>query len=292
MLPATMIEIGKFNTLNIVAVNATNIHLGESNSDAVVAVLSKADAPTSCTVGDALTVFVYAAGAGTLSATLATPYAQVDEVAWLKVKEVNNVGAFLDWGLAKDVLLPYGEQTTKVAVGQDCLVKLFLDASNRVAASMVLDNFIQQQAFYFKAGEQVELMIADATDLGRKAIVNNEFWGVLYKDEIFCPLQKGQKISGYIKKIRADNKLDLSLQVAKYGTKVESVRHQILLELSAQQGVISLNDKSHPDAIYKAFGVSKKVFKQAIGGLYKQRVITLDKSGIRLLDTRIDGGKQ
>lgn len=277
-----MLKIGKFNKLKIIRQYAKDIYL--DGGDSVEVVLVKADAPRQCNIGDELNVFVYGDLKEGFQATLQIPFAQVDDVAWLKVKEVNDTGAFLDWGLTKDLLLPYGEQTQKVVVGRSCLVKLFLDESNRIAASMLLDDFIQEEAFYFKQGEKVDLVIADETDLGRKAIVNNEFWGVLYQNEIFQKLRKGQKTTGYIKKVREDNKLDLVLQVAKYGDKVDTVTEKILAKLESQGGVILINDKSHPDDIYRAFGVSKKVFKQSIGGLYKKRIIAIDKAGIRLLD--------
>jgi predicted RNA-binding protein (virulence factor B family) len=277
-----MLKIGKFNKLKIIRQYAKDIYLDGGGS--VEVVLVKTDAPRQCNIGDELNVFVYGDLKEGFQATLQIPFAQVDDVAWLKVKEVNDTGAFLDWGLAKDLLLPYGEQTQKVVVGRSCLVKLFLDENNRIAASMLLDDFIQEEAFYFKQGEKVDLVIADETDLGRKAIVNNEFWGVLYQNEIFQKLRKGQKTTGYIKKVREDNKLDLVLQVAKYGDKVDTVTEKILAKLESQGGVILINDKSHPDDIYRAFGVSKKVFKQSIGGLYKKRIIAIDKAGIRLLD--------
>jgi len=277
-----MLKIGKFNKLKIIRQYAKDIYL--DGGDSVEVVLVKTDAPRQCNIGDELNVFVYGDLKEGFQATLQIPFAQVDDVAWLKVKEVNDTGAFLDWGLAKDLLLPYGEQTQKVVVGRSCLVKLFLDENNRIAASMLLDDFIQEEAFYFKQGEKVDLVIADETDLGRKAIVNNEFWGVLYQNEIFQKLRKGQKTTGYIKKVREDNKLDLVLQVAKYGDKVDTVTEKILAKLESQGGVILINDKSHPDDIYRAFGVSKKVFKQSIGGLYKKRIIAIDKAGIRLLD--------
>lgn len=277
-----MLKIGKFNKLKIIRQYAKDIYL--DGGDSIEVVLVKTDAPRQCNIGDELNVFVYGDLKEGFQATLQIPFAQVDDVAWLTVKEVNDTGAFLDWGLAKDLLLPYGEQTQKVVVGRSCLVKLFLDENNRIAASMLLDDFIQEEAFYFKQGEKVDLVIADETDLGRKAIVNNEFWGVLYQNEIFQKLRKGQKTTGYIKKVREDNKLDLVLQVAKYGDKVDTVTEKILAKLESQGGVILINDKSHPDDIYKAFGVSKKVFKQSIGGLYKKRIIAIDKAGIRLLD--------
>jgi predicted RNA-binding protein (virulence factor B family) len=159
-----------------------------------------------------------------------------------------------------------------------------LDESNRVAASMLLDDFIQEEAFYFKQGQKVDLIIADETDLGYKAVINNEFWGVLYRNEIFQKLRKGQKTVGYIKKIREDNKIDLVLQVAKYTDKVDSVTEKILSKLKTQGGVMLITDKSPPEEIYKFFGVSKKVFKQSIGTLYKKRIISIDKGSISLLD--------
>ncbi len=277
-----MVKIGKFNSLKIIKQYAKDIYL--DGGDSVEILLAKTDASEQYTLGDLLNVFVYGDIKDGLQATTQIPYAQLDDVAWLKVKEVNNTGAFLDWGLAKDLLLPYSEQTQKVVEGRSCLVKLFIDESNRITASMLLDDFIQEEAFYFKEGQKVDLVIADETDLGRKAIVNNEFWGVLYKNEIFQRLRKGQKTTGFIKKIRDDNKLDLVLQMAKYADKVDSVTEKILAKLQSQGGVILINDKSHPDEIYKAFGVSKKVFKQSIGGLYKKHIIAIDNTGISLLD--------
>ena len=277
-----MLKIGKFNSLKIIKEYAKGIYL--DGGDSIEVLLAKTDTPKQFTLGDELNVFVYGDIKDGLQATTQIPYAQLDDVAWLKVKEVNNAGAFLDWGLAKDLLLPYSEQTQKVVEGRSCLVKLFLDENNRITASMLLEDFIQDEAFYFKPGQKVDLVIADETDLGRKAIVNNEFWGVLYKNEIFQKLRKGQKTTGFIKKIRDDNKLDLTLQLAKYAEKVDSVTEKILAKLESQGGVILINDKSHPDEIYKAFGVSKKVFKQSIGGLYKKRIINIDKSGISLFN--------
>ena len=194
------------------------------------------------------------------------------------------MGAFLDWGVSKDLLLPFSEQTQKVIEGRSYLVKIFLDENNREVASMVLDDFIQDEAFYLKEGQKVDLIIVDETDLGIKAVVNNEYWGILYNNEIFQKLRKGQKTSGFIKKIRDDNKIDLVLQMEKYTQKVDSVTEKILAKLKSQGGVILINDKSPPEVIYNTFGVSKKVFKQSIGGLYKKRIISIDKQGISLVD--------
>ncbi len=276
-----MIAIGKFNSLKINKLGGREVYL-ESDTSADV-LLPVTDAPNDSKVGDKLNVFVYPGAKDELQATTKIPYAQVDDVAWLKVAMVSDVGAFLDWGLAKDLLLPFSEQTQKVVEGRSYLVKIFLDESNRVAASMVLDDFIQDEAFYFNPGQKVDLVIADETDLGIKAIINNEYWGVLYKNEVFQKLRKGQKTTGYIKKVREDNKIDLVLQIEKYTDKVESVTEKVLTKLKSQGGVMLINDKSPPDVIYKTFGVSKKVFKQSIGTLYKKRIILIDKDSISLV---------
>ncbi|NOR71455.1 MAG: GntR family transcriptional regulator [Methylomarinum sp.] len=277
-----MIEIGKFNKLKIIKQYAKDIHLDGGELGAVL--LPATEAPQDYKVGDELNVFVYVGSKDVLQATTRMPHAQVDDIAWLKCVSVSDAGAFLDMGLAKDLLLPYSEQTQKVVEGRSCLVKLFLDDDNRIVASMLLDEFIQEEAFYLKEGEKVDLVIADETDLGRKAIINNEYWGVLYKNEIFQKLRKGQKITGFVKKVREDNRIDLVLQVAKYADKVDSVTAKILDKLKSQGGVILVNDKSHPDLIYKTFGVSKKVFKQSIGTLYKKRIILIEKDCISLVD--------
>jgi predicted RNA-binding protein (virulence factor B family) len=276
-----MIEIGKFNTLTIIRKRDNEIFLdgGEAGEIALV----DTDGVVKAEIGDTLKVFVYIDGKSQLIATLKTPKAQVDEVAWLRAVSLSHAGAFMDWGLPKDLLVPFSEQKTKMVEGRFYLVRLFLDESNRIAASMLLDDFIQDQAFYFKEGQAVDLLIADETELGVKAIINHKFWGVIYKNEIFQVLQKGQSLTGYIKKIRADNKIDLALHQEKYGQKVDTTTGNILAILEKHGGYIALTDKSPPQTIYSTFGVSKKVFKQAIGGLYKQRKILIEEHGIRLV---------
>lgn len=274
-----MLEIGKINTLKVASRVGSEIYLASTTSAKVLLVDKKP--PTNCQVGDALDVFVYVDMDGHLAATTTTPKALVDDIAWLKVVSVNRVGAFLDWGLPKDLLVPFGEQHHELEVGKSYLVKLFLDAQNRLLATTKIEKFIAEEGFYFKAGQKVSLLIADKTDLGIKAIVNNTHWGMLYENELFQPVQKGQKLDGYIKQIRADHKIDLTLHQPGYG-KVEELTDKILTKLKDNQGFLPLSDKSPPEAIYSAFGVSKKVFKQAIGALYKQKLILIEKSGIRL----------
>jgi len=273
-----MIEIGKTNTLKVVSRVGLEIYLASAASAKVLLVDKK---PPICQVGDSLDVFVYVDTEGHLAATTTIPKALVDDIAWLKVVSLNYVGAFLDWGLPKDLLVPFGEQHHELEVGKSYLVKLFLDAQNRILATTKIEKFIAEEGFYFKAGQKVSLLIADKTDLGIKAIINNTHWGMLYENELFQPVQKGQKIEGFIRQIREDSKIDLTLHQPGYG-KVEELTDKILTRLKDNQGFLALSDKSPPEAIYNAFGVSKKVFKQAIGALYKKKLVLIEKDGIRL----------
>ena len=275
-----MLNIGKINTLNVVKKQGPDIYLDNGTSAKVL--LADKKLPENCQVGDALDVFVYVDSEGHLAATTKTPLAQVDDIAWLKVVSLNYVGAFLDWGLPKDLLVPFSEQHHEMEVGKSYLVKVFLDDKNRIAATTKIDRFIEDESVDFEVGQKVSLIIADKTELGFKAIVNNTHWGLLYQNELFQPLKRGQKLDGYIKQIREDGKIDLNLNQPGYG-KVVSLTDDILNKLKANNGSLMLSDKSPPEAIYATFGVSKKVFKQAIGALYKKQLISIDKSGIKLV---------
>ncbi|MCX7106175.1 MAG: S1-like domain-containing RNA-binding protein [Methylococcales bacterium] len=274
-----MLNIGKINTLTIVKKQGPDIYLDNGLSAKVF--LADKKPPENCQVGDALEVFVYVDSEGHLAATTKIPLAQVDDIAWLKVVSLNYVGAFLDWGLPKDLLVPFSEQHHEMEVGKSYLVKVFLDDKNRIAATTKIDRFIEDESIDFEVGQKVSLIIADKTELGFKAIVDNTHWGLLYQNELFQPVRRGQKLNGYIKQIREDGKIDLILQEPGYG-KVVSLTDTILIKLNKNNGALDLSDKSPPEAIYATFGVSKKVFKQAIGALYKKQLITIDKDGIKL----------
>ncbi|MEQ1484260.1 S1-like domain-containing RNA-binding protein [Methyloglobulus sp.] len=274
-----MIEIGKINTLKVASRVGSEIYLASAASAKVLLVDKR---PPICQVGEALEVFVYVDTEGHLAATTTIPKALVDDIAWLKVVSLNYVGAFLDWGLPKDLLVPFGEQHHELEVGKSYLVKLFLDKQNRILATTKIEKFIAEENFYLKAGQKVSLLIADKTDLGIKAIINNSHWGMLYENELFQPVQKGQKLDGFIRHIREDNKIDLTLHQPGYG-KVDELTDKILARLNNNQGFLPLSDKSPPEAIYSTFGVSKKVFKQAIGALYKKKLVLIEKEGIRLV---------
>jgi predicted RNA-binding protein (virulence factor B family) len=275
-----MINIGKINKLNVVKQQGANVYLDDGTSGKVL--LADKKLPENCQLGDTLEVFVYVDSEGHLTATTKKPLAEVGDIAWLKVVSLNYVGAFLDWGLPKDLLVPFSEQYHEMEVGRSYLVKVFLDEQSRIAATTKIDKLLSDEALDFEVGQKVSLIIADKSDLGVKAIINNSYWGMLYENELFQPIRKGQKLDGYIKQIREDRKIDLSLHQPGYG-KVVSLTDRIIAKLKANNGVLALSDKSPPETIYAAFGVSKKVFKQAIGALYKQQLITIDESGIKLV---------
>ncbi|MCK4492458.1 MAG: GntR family transcriptional regulator [Methylococcales bacterium] len=275
-----MLKIGQFNQLKVQRQQNEWCFMDE---DEGMILFPANEAPKRCKEGMTLKVFVYSGKKGQLTATLNSPKAQVDEIAWLKVIEIGRIGAFLDWGLSKDLLVPFNEQRKPLELDKSYLVKIFIDDENRITATTRFEHLIIDESIYFTEGQPVSITIAEQTDLGFKAIVDNSHWGVLYHNEIFQPLKKGLKLNAYIKKIREDKRIDLSLQpLVPVHTQTEGLSDKILAQLTAQDGYLALGDKSPPDAIYKTFAVSKKAFKQAIGALYKKQLITTDKQSIRL----------
>jgi predicted RNA-binding protein (virulence factor B family) len=273
-----MINISKTNSLKVVKIQGPNIYLGLPGSPMVL--LADKKPSTTYQVGDSVSAFVYIDGEGHLAATLQNPLAEAGDIAWLKVVSVNYYGAFLDWGIPKDLLVPFSEQIAEMKPGRSYLVKLYEDVKGRIVATTKLERFLSDEGPEFKTGQQVSLLIADPTELGIKAVVDNTHWGMLYQNEIFRPLRKGQKLTGYIKKVRDDDKLDLTLNEPGYG-KIESLADRILAELDKHDGVLRLGDKSPPEAIHQTFGASKKAFKQAIGALYKKQLIVIEDHSIR-----------
>jgi predicted RNA-binding protein (virulence factor B family) len=209
----------------------------------------------------------------------------VGECAWLKVKDVNRVGAFLDWGLPKDLLVPYNEQYSAMEVGKYYPVCVLLDnETNRIAASSKLYQFLEEQTDDFTPQQTVNLLIIQQTDLGFKAVINHTHLGLIFHSDVFQNLQLGQKIKGYIKEIRDDGKINLSLQPHTHEVR-EELSETILDYLKQNGGSTTLTDKSPPEEIYQQFQVSKSNYKKALGALYRQRIINIDKQKITLLDT-------
>ena len=276
-----MAEIGVFNNLRVIKEVDFGVYLDGGEHEEIL--LPRRYVPENCKVDDNIRVFIYLDSEDRFIATTKTPYAIVGDFALLKVIAVESVGAFLDWGLLKDLLVPFGEQSPTMEIGKSYVVKVYVDKqSNRIAATTRLDRYLDNEPGNFHAGQEVELLICNQTDIGYKAIINGTHWGVLYSNEVFQPLKSGQKIKGYIKKVREDNKIDLSLHKPGY-ERVDDITDTILNVLKEQGGFISVTDKSSPETINKLFGVSKKTYKKAIGAIYRKRLITMESDGIRLI---------
>jgi predicted RNA-binding protein (virulence factor B family) len=276
-----MVEIGKFNTLRILKKVDFGVYLdGEDLGEILLPIRY---VPEKYTIDDLIQVFIYFDSEDLIIATTEKPYALVGEFAFLKVVSESSIGAFLDWGLPKDLLVPFREQKQKMKEGQSYIVFIYLDSkSNRIAASSKLDKFLDKQGVEYQEGQAVDLLIGNQTDIGYQAIINNAHQGILYKNEVFQPLKRGQEIKGFIKKIREDKKIDLCLHKPGY-EKVDDLSEKILQKIEKEGGYISLTDRSSPQIIYEWFGVSKKTFKKAIGALYKKRIISMEADGIQLI---------
>ena len=269
---------GKYNTLQITKIVDFGVYLDGGELGEIL--LPMKWVPDNCKPNDELEVFIYFDSSDRLIATTLKPHAVVGEFAYLKVNAVNQVGAFLDWGLDKELLLPYREQKYRVEANKHYVVYIFSDDRGRIAASTQLQRFIDNDTSTLNVGEEVGLLLYAATDLGFKAIINNRFEGMIYANEVFQNLSEGEKLVGYIKQIRDDHKVDLSLYKSGYINKIDDHSEKILLELERNHGFLPLNDKSSPEEIYVSLGMSKKNFKQAIGNLFKLKQINIGDSGI------------
>lgn len=241
--------------------------------------------------GEQLEVFLHLDSEDRILATTRQPKACVGEFACLKAVDETRVGTFLDWGLDKDLLVPFGEQQQPMQLGRSYLVYVYLSKSDgRIIASSKIDRFLRHDAHPdYAPGEAVELIIAKVTELGYKAIINHRHWGLLYRDEVFQPLRIGQQLRGYIKQVRADGKIDLSLDGGRE-TRADNLQ-RIEEYLRQHDGFAPLHDKTDATVIAELFGISKRAFKKAIGELYKKRIISIDNSGIHLLPTKTDSDK-
>ena len=275
-----MISIGQIYELEVVKAVEFGFYLDADNLGEVLLPIKYA--PNDVAVGDTVEVFLYLDSEARPIATNQEPKVLVGEFAYLKVVDASSVGAFLDWGLDKDILVPFAEQHRPMEVGQSYLVHLYIGLDGRITASSKIDKFLDDEKPHdFEAQQKVELIIANSTELGYKAIVNHSHWGVLYKNEVHQRLSFGQYKKGFIKHVRPDGKIDLSLQG---GQETRDKYAKIILNyLNKKNGYAPVHDKSDPKLISDLFGMSKGSFKKAIGGLYKQRVISIEKDGIRLL---------
>jgi uncharacterized protein len=276
-----MILPGRYNTLKVVKYVDFGVYLDGAEMGEIL--LPARYVPEVCEVGEDLEVFIYLDSEDRIIATTEKPFAQVDEFAMLRVNAVNNIGAFLDWGLMKDLLVPFREQKMNMVAGRSYLVYVYVDPdSQRIAASAKLEKFLDNVIPEYQVGEEVSLIVESESELGYNAIINHLHRGILYHDELPGPLNKGQKLKAYIKKVRDDKKIDLSLYRPGY-EQVDGISQDILNKLHEAGGFLPFTDKSDAALIFERFAISKKIFKKAIGALYRQRRILLEEKGIRLI---------
>lgn len=275
------IELGKYNQLEVVKEVDFGLYLDGGDDGEIL--LPTRYVPEGTKVGDMLNVFIYLDNEERLVATTLQPYAQVGQFAYLEVAWVNQYGAFLNWGLMKDLFVPFREQKMKMQVGRKYIVHVHLDEeSYRIMASAKVEHFLSEETPEYRAGEEVNILIWQRTDLGFKAIIDNKYSGLLYENEIFQPIYVGMQMKAFIKQVREDGKIDLELQQGGM-KKVKDFSETLLAYIKEQRGFIRFTDKSDAELIYNTFGVSKKTFKKAVGDLYKQRLIVLEPNGIYLV---------
>ncbi len=277
-----MIALGRYNQLTVVKLTDFGIFLDGGKFGNIL--LPKRYVTEDMKLGSRLNLFIHLDSDDSMIATTLTPKAQVGECAYLQVKDVNQAGAFLDWGLAKDLLVPYGEQQQPMQLGQSYVVCLYLDSyTGRITASSRLNRHLEERATGFKVQQSVDLLICGKSEMGYKAVINHTHLGLIFRDEAFKPLQYGERVSGFIKHIRPDKKIDLSLQKKSSDAKSD-LAEAIMQYLQQHNGICHLTDKSDPDDIYKVFNVSKGNYKNALSLLYKQRRIVITTEKIMLPD--------
>lgn len=284
-----MIKVGEFNTLSVVKIVPFGVYLNGGEWGEIL--LPNKVTPKGTQIDDQLNVFIYFDSEDKIIATTVRPLARVGRCAFLKVIDVNRIGAFLAWGLDKDVLVPLSEQYLPMEKDKSYLVYLKLDQQGRIIASSKLDYFLDQSLPVYHRGDEVMLLIAQTSGLGTKVIINDRHWGLIHASDLFQSVGYGQKIHGYIKAIREDGKIDVVLRKIGQESR-QDLTQKILAALHKADGFLPLHDKSPALDIQRAFNESKKSFKSAIGMLYKQGEIQLEDNGIRLKKKTEDKGQQ
>ncbi|EHR6179144.1 GntR family transcriptional regulator [Vibrio parahaemolyticus] len=276
-----MIKIGQINSLEVIKKADFGVFLDGDDYGSVL--LPNKYVPEGTELGDHIEVFLYFDSESQLAATIDKPIAQVGEWGLMKIEGINQTGAFVNWGIKeKDLLIPFSEQRARFTAGQNILVYVYTDkASGRIVGTTKFNKWLDKTPANYEVNEEVDLIIAERSQLGYKAIVNGKHWGMIFPSDVFGKLFIGKKLKGYIKQVREDGKIDLSLQ--KVGVaKMDDLSSKIIDLLEKKGGFLPLNDKSSPEAIFDAFRTSKGTYKKTIGGLYKQGKIVIEKDGIRL----------
>ncbi|MFV8385845.1 S1 RNA-binding domain-containing protein [Vibrio parahaemolyticus] len=276
-----MIKIGQINSLEVIKKADFGVFLDGDDYGSVL--LPNKHVPEGTELGGHIEVFLYFDSESQLAATIDKPIAQVGEWGLMKIEGINQTGAFVNWGIKeKDLLIPFSEQRARFTAGQNILVYVYTDkASGRIVGTTKFNKWLDKTPANYEVNEEVDLIIAERSQLGYKAIVNGKHWGMIFPSDVFGKLFIGKKLKGYIKQVREDGKIDLSLQ--KVGVaKMDDLSSKIIDLLEKKGGFLPLNDKSSPEAIFDAFRTSKGTYKKTIGGLYKQGKIVIEKDGIRL----------
>lgn len=276
-----MIKLGHYSTLEVVKTLSFGAYLDAGPFGEVL--LPKRYMPRGLEAGDSINVFLYCDSDDRVIATTEKPFATVGELAGLLVKDVTPIGAYLDWGLMKDLLVPFREQSDKMVAGKVYIVKvLFDEATDRIYATSKISKYLlDKNDGALNIGDEVKILVWSRTDLGYKLIVNDTYVGLVFKSDIFQPIRVGQILRGYVKNIREDGKIDITLQKQGYHNLIPEATDVIIKKLRETNGFISLTDDSSPEDIYNILGMSKKSFKKAVGHLYKQHLIIIEKQGIR-----------
>jgi predicted RNA-binding protein (virulence factor B family) len=276
-----MIEVGRVNRLEVVKEVEFGLYLDGQNLDEIL--LPKRYIPEGTKVGDELDVFIYFDSDDRIIATTEEPFVQVGEVACLEVKEISAYGAFVDWGLMKDLLVPFKEQRVPMVVGRSYVVYVFLDVTGRIAASSKISRFLKEDAEdCFEEQEKVRLLIASRSELGYKAVINGTHLGLIHNSDVLQPIKLGEEMAGYVRKIREeDGKMDLTLQ-PNGDEAIDELGEEILEYLKAGDRSSDLTDKSSPEEIYKTYRVSKGNYKRALSRLYKERLIVIERDKVSL----------
>ena len=276
--------IGQFAKLKVAKIVDFGVYLEGKEEKESLILLPTRYVPPKTQLDDTIKVFIYKDSENRIIATTLIPYATVGEFAYLKVKTVNNLGAFLDWGIAKDLFVPFSEQRDNMQVDYSYLIFVYLDnASERIVGTAKIENVLRDVETSYVEGDEVEILITRRNDMGYQVLISNDSLGMLYQNEIFEPVRSGDIRKAFIKKIRPDGKIDVSLQRQGYVNEIPQAGEQLLARLKKEDGFLPVNDKSSPDDIYSLLNMSKKNFKKTVGLLYKQKLITIEDAGIFLV---------
>jgi predicted RNA-binding protein (virulence factor B family) len=274
-----VVEVGKYNELEVIKDMDFGIYLGNGQQEIL---MPRKWVPADTRIGDVLEVFIYRDSEDRLIATTMKPFAISGDFAFLEARQVNSFGAFMDWGMEKDLLVPFREQPMRFEPGKSYVVYVYTDeVTDRMVASGRLNRFIEKDNIDLRDGDIVDLLIFSETDKGLNAIINNRYAGLIYRNEIYDNVRVGDRISGFVKHVREDNKIDLSLQKSGFEL-VDDVKWRLLKLLKEKNGFLPLNDDSSPEEIKSVLQISKKAFKKAAGALYREQLILITDKGIQL----------